>query len=123
MRMEKILLEKAEGSFVDTYSLLLDWDCKKISLSEKSIVLLYQIVYDWLEKLPVLYDEEVCPEMKADYRDFQALIIAYSDNFAFYFAEYRDKMMSYIQAWQDKSMSSKDKAALDLFIKEVVEKN
>ena len=56
--MEKILLEKAEGSFVDTYSLLLDWDCKKISLSEKSIVLLYQIVYDWLEKLPVLYDEE-----------------------------------------------------------------
>ena len=121
--MEKILLEKAEGSFVDTYSLLLDWDCKKISLSEKSIVLLYQIVWNWLERLPVLYDDEVCPEMKADYRDFQALIIAYSDNFAFYFSEHRDKMMSYIQTWQDKGMSSKDKAALDLFIKEVVEKN
>ena len=123
MRMEKILLEKAEGSFVEAYSLLCDWDCKKISLSEKSIILLFQIVSNWLNKLPLLCDEELCPEMKADYRDFQALIIACFDNFAFYFSEHRDKMMACIQAWQVKGMSSKDKAALDLFIREVVEKN
>ncbi len=123
MRMEKILLEKAESSFVETCSLLLDWERKRVSLSEKAIVLLYQIVWNWLERLPVLYDEEICPEMKADYRDFQAMILAYSDNFAFYFAKNRDKMMSYIQSWQSKGMSPKDKAALDLFIKEVIEKN
>lgn len=118
--MEKILLEKAESSFVEAYSLLVDWDRKRISLSEKGVILFFQIVYEWLNKLPIMYENESYPDIKQDYHDYEVLLEAYMENFVFYFAENREKLTAYIQKKKISGMSPKDEVAVDLFVKEVV---
>ncbi len=117
--MEKILLEKAKGSFVEACGLMRDFDNRRLQLSVQEAVLLFQIVRNWIARLNQMLDNETCSEMKRDYRDFSHFLNIYSYHFYEYFAENRESFEHYLYYQNEEELSADEKNAIDLFVLEV----